>query len=109
MWLGFKHSEWRLGEELQDRAEAPKKFSLPRVPFPLTNLSFLVATLASLSDENKIFFSTKWGKKKAFITAHAAQESYSGLKIPVKCFTKEPYTAVAQFFNCAYVFCRDTA
>lgn len=108
MWLGFKHSEWRLGEELQDRAEAPKKFSLPRVPFPLTNLSFLVATLASLSDENTIFSALN-EVKKAFITAHAAQESYSGLKIPVKCFTKEPYTAVAQFFNCAYVFCRDTA
>lgn len=64
MWLGFKHSEWRLGEELQDRAEAPKKFSLPRVPFPLTNLSFLVATLASLSDENKIFSALNEVKKK---------------------------------------------
>lgn len=79
------------------------------MPFPLTNLSFLVATLASLSDENKIFSALNEVKKKPFITAHAAQESYSGLKIPVKCFTKEPYTAVAQFFNCAYVFCRDTA
>lgn len=78
------------------------------MPFPLTNLSFLVATLASLSDENTIFSALN-EVKKAFITEHAAQESYSGLKIPVKCFTKEPYTAVAQFFNCAYVFCRDTA